>query len=164
MFNFVKHSFGTFSASTNWLTRADAYYSKTSLYAEKHLDYVATWTHHLQPIKPAFMSILKLKANESWYWFYLDGWWHLHKGISKHDGYYNDVSDHYPVVATFEFPVHYCNFQDMDNSIQSAVTAGHTKKFQVLSLVFCVFGLEPFITGIIKGFSIFFDLGPIPNF
>jgi len=97
--------FGTFSASTNWLTRADAYHSKTSIYEERHLDYVATWANHLQPIRPAFMSILKLKAEEKWYWNYLEGWWVLHEGPYHHDGYYKDVSDHYPVVATFEFPV-----------------------------------------------------------
>jgi len=105
VFNFVPHGFGTFSASTDWLTRADAYHSKTSLYAEKHLDYVATWANHLQPRKPAYMSILNLKAEEKWYWNYLEGWWVLHEGPYHHDGYYNDVSDHYPVVAAFEFPV-----------------------------------------------------------
>ena len=67
------------------------------------------------------MSILKLKAKEPWYWSYLDGYWHLHEGIVKHDGYYNDVSDHYPVVATFEFPVHSCAFRELDNSIETAI-------------------------------------------
>jgi len=105
VFNFVPRDFGTFSASTDWLTRADAYHSKTSIYEERHLDYIATWTNHLQPVKPAFMDILKLKAKEKWYWSYLEGWWVLHEGPFHHDGYYKDISDHYPVVATFEFPV-----------------------------------------------------------
>jgi len=121
VFNFVKHDFGTFSASTNWLTRADAYVSKTSIYAEKHLDYIATWTHHLQPIRPAYMTILKLKAKEKWYWSYLEGWWILHEGPYHHDGYYNDVSDHYPVVATFEFPVQSCPAPQETNALESDV-------------------------------------------
>jgi len=120
-FHFVKHDFGTFSASTNWLTRADAYVSKTSIYAEKHLDYVATWSDHLQPIHPAYMAILKLKAKESWYWNYLEGWWVLHEGPYHHDGYYNDVSDHYPVVASFEFRSPTCPVPKETNLLQSHV-------------------------------------------
>jgi len=122
-FHFVKHDFGTFSASTNWLTRADAYVSKTSIYAEKHLDYIATWTHHLQPIRPAFMSIIQLKAKESWYWNYLEGWWILHEGPYHHDGYYNDVSDHYPVVADFEFRSPTCPAPTETNLLQSQTVA-----------------------------------------
>ena len=38
------------------------------------------------------MEIVKLKSKNWWYW-------------KKLNGFYNDLSDHYPVVATFEFPV-----------------------------------------------------------
>jgi len=103
VFKMKKQDFGTFSAGTNWLARADKYVAGQSLYDEDHLDYIATWKDHLQPVEDAVMSTINLKAEESWYWNYLDGWWYLHEGPFKHDGYYNDVSDHYPVVATFAF-------------------------------------------------------------
>jgi len=122
VFNFVPQDFGTFSASTNWLTRADAYNDKIDLYKERHLDYVATWTNHLQPVRPAFMTIIPLKASEKWYWSYLEGYWALHEGMFYHDGYYADVSDHYPVIAHFEFPVSAnCDDNDINdnNDIES---------------------------------------------
>jgi len=105
VFDFVPQGFGSFSASTNWLTRADAYAAKTSLYEELYLDYVASWANHLQPIEPANMTIIKLKASEKWFWSYLRRFWELREGRVFYDGFYNDVSDHYPVVATFKFPV-----------------------------------------------------------
>ncbi|HEV8693444.1 MAG TPA: hypothetical protein VGQ93_04540 [Lysobacter sp.] len=44
-----------------------------------------------------------MQTNDSWYWCYLKGWWNLSSGPYYHNGYYCDLSDHYPVVATFRY-------------------------------------------------------------
>jgi len=99
VFNFKDPGFGTFSTSTNSVSRAQAKHAKISLHKEWYLDYVAIWADHLQPTKPAYMSIIKLKAKWKWFWKYL-----VNSKLSR-NGFYDDISDHYPVVATFEFPV-----------------------------------------------------------
>jgi len=93
----------SFSAKTNWLTRANAYYSEFSLDYDDTLDYVVWRTDHLQPVMPAEQKVVKFKSSDSWYWYYLKGWWNLSTGPYYHNGYYSDLSDHYPVVATFRY-------------------------------------------------------------
>jgi len=99
VFNFVDPGFGTFSSSTNWVVRAQAKHNEWSLHKEWYLDYVAIWADHLQPTKPSYTSIIKLKAKWKWFWKYLV------KSKLSRNGFYDDISDHYPVVATFEFQV-----------------------------------------------------------
>lgn len=115
VFHFTPTNIGTFSRSTNWLARADAYNSLQSLYTESHLDYVLTLAHHLQPLKPATMSIVKLKSERPWFWSYLEGWWPLWDGPFYHNGFYQDVSDHYPVVANFNYHSKSCSMQFTNN-------------------------------------------------
>ncbi|MCF2909839.1 hypothetical protein L1285_16055 [Pseudoalteromonas sp. DL2-H2.2] len=43
------------------------------------------------------------KAEQNWYWSYLRGNWNLSSGRNYHNGYYNELSDHYPVQVNFEF-------------------------------------------------------------
>jgi len=93
----------SFSAKTNWLTRANAYYSDFDLDYDDTLDYVLWRNDHLQPVEPAVQKVVKLKAGDNWYWYYLRGWWNLSTGPYYHNGYYSDLSDHYPVVATFRY-------------------------------------------------------------
>lgn len=93
----------SFSAKTNWLTRANAYYSEFDLDYDDTLDYVVWRTDHLQPREPAKQTVVRFKSASSWYWYYLKGWWNLSTGPYYHNGYYSDLSDHYPVVATFRY-------------------------------------------------------------
>lgn len=93
----------SFSARSNWLTRANAYSSGFDLDYDDTLDYVI-WRHdHLQPVQPAAQSVLRLKSAQSWYWWYLRGNWKLPSGTHWHNGWYSDLSDHYPVLATFRY-------------------------------------------------------------
>lgn len=99
----ANEGYRSFSAKTNWLTRANAYSSEFDLDYNDTLDYVL-WRHdHLQPVEPAVQRVVKLKSSDRWYWYYLRGWWNLSSGRYWHDGYYSDLSDHYPVVATFRY-------------------------------------------------------------
>lgn len=96
--------FGSFSASDNWHARANAYYYEYSLSYDDTLDYVLTLNDHLQPKQAANMRILPLKTPSAIYWSYLKGWWKLPgQGDYWHNGYYQDISDHYPVTATFRY-------------------------------------------------------------
>jgi len=108
LFHFKDPGFGSFSAATNWIVHAK--YAGTPDDREWYLDYVATWADHLQPMEPAYMKIVKLKSKGSMYWQYLrdkklslkSECWSMR---CPSNGLYNDVSDHYPVKATFKFPV-----------------------------------------------------------
>lgn len=99
----ANQSFRSFSARSNWLTRANAYYSKFDLDYDDTLDYVL-WRHdHLQPIEPAVQMVIGLTSSERWYWPRMRGWWNLSTGRVWHDGYHGELSDHYPVMATFRY-------------------------------------------------------------
>lgn len=87
----------------NWMSRAYNYYFGYDMCYNKTLDYVVTLNGYLQPIEPAQQDVIQLKATESWYWSYLDGRWDLCNGTVWHDGYTTDLSDHYPVVATYRY-------------------------------------------------------------
>ena len=99
----ANEGYRSFSAKTNWLTRANAYYNEFDLDYDDTLDYVLWRTDHLQPSTPAVQRVVKLKSSDSWYWYYLRGWWDLSSGWYWHNGYYSDLSDHYPVAATFHY-------------------------------------------------------------
>ncbi|WP_190285655.1 sphingomyelin phosphodiesterase [Montanilutibacter psychrotolerans] len=95
--------FRSFSARHNWLTKANAYYGGFSLDYDQTLDYVL-WRHdHLAPVEPAQQRVIALKSADSWYWLWMRGWWDLPEGRVWHDGYHSELSDHYPVVATFRY-------------------------------------------------------------
>lgn len=93
----------SYSATDNWHTRANAYYFKFPLDYNDTLDYVMTRSDYRLPHQPAEMHVIPLKARQSWYWSYLRGWWSFVSGETWHEGYYRDLSDHYPVVATFYY-------------------------------------------------------------
>lgn len=97
----INYSFngGSFSAATNWVAKAGAYYDGYDLNYDDTLDYVAYHQHYQQPIQ-YYMEIIKAKADTKWYWHYLAGKWN---DQLYHDGYYSDISDHYPAVGYFYF-------------------------------------------------------------
>ena len=76
---------------------------------DEHLDYVVLWRNHLQPKRPVLTKTVPLKAEQKWYWRYLDRQWRLESGVNTLDGFYDDISDHYPVVADFEFSTPRCS-------------------------------------------------------
>ncbi|NOU49816.1 sphingomyelin phosphodiesterase [Pseudoalteromonas sp. JBTF-M23] len=101
--NFQTPMIGSFPAKYNWFTKANAYYFDYSLEYNDTLDYVFWHRDHKQPTNNPSMTVRYPKANGSWYWSYLKGNWNLSSGRYYHDGYYNELSDHYPVQVNFEF-------------------------------------------------------------
>lgn len=87
----------------NWMARSSNYYYGYDMCYNDTLDYVMTHQAHLQPSQPAEQIVLPLKATQSWYWYYLYGNWSLCDGNYHHNGYTRDLSDHYPVVATYHY-------------------------------------------------------------
>jgi len=87
----------------NWMSRAYNYYFDEDMCYNKTLDYVVTLNGYLQPSEPAQQDVIVLKAANSWYWSYLSGSWSLCGGSTYHNGYTTDISDHYPVVATYKY-------------------------------------------------------------
>ncbi|WP_223670350.1 sphingomyelin phosphodiesterase [Kangiella shandongensis] len=87
----------------NWMSRSYNYHYGYDMCYNDTLDYVMTHRDHLQPSQPAQQSVIPLKATESWYWYYLYGNWPLCSGDYFHNGYTRDLSDHYPVVATYSY-------------------------------------------------------------
>ncbi|QUJ70249.1 sphingomyelin phosphodiesterase (plasmid) [Photobacterium sp. GJ3] len=102
--NFPDDSVGSFSAKYNWVTKSGAYRDGYSLNYNDTLDYVLWHGDYLQPSVPTAMQVIKLQSHEQWYWHYLKGKWPLPEGEYWHNGYYSDLSDHYPVQAMFTFP------------------------------------------------------------
>ncbi|WP_163833755.1 exonuclease/endonuclease/phosphatase family protein [Spartinivicinus ruber] len=98
--NYTKSNYGSFSSSTNWVAKANAYYNDFSLFYNDTLDYVMSHNDFKQPLSSSNMEVIPLKSDQSWYWSYLRGSWG--HGIYS-NGYYSDLSDHYPVVSTFYF-------------------------------------------------------------
>lgn len=86
---------GSYSAMDNLMTQANAYYYEYSQSYNDTLDYVVTRQDHLQPVVPATMEVIRLKATDSWYWDYMTN--------VTASGIHNELSDHYPVQATFQY-------------------------------------------------------------
>ncbi|KZN55633.1 phospholipase [Pseudoalteromonas luteoviolacea CPMOR-2] len=101
--NFETPLIGSFSAKDNWFTKANAYYFEYSLDYNDTLDYVFWHRDHKQPSNAPQMTVRYPKASKNWYWSYLRGNWNLSDGRYYHNGYYNELSDHYPVQVNFEF-------------------------------------------------------------
>lgn len=96
--------YGSFSAPTNWLARADAFHNGYDMNYDRTLDYIAAFKDHKLPMEPAWMQIYQLQAAEKWYWDYLHRDFDVPgEGIISHNGWYNEVSDHWPVAATYSF-------------------------------------------------------------
>lgn len=95
--------FGSYSSRRNWLARASAYSAGFSLDYDDTLDYVLWRPDHLSPAKPPAQVVVGLNSAERWYWYWMRGWWNLSDGRYWHDGYYSEISDHYPVMATFRY-------------------------------------------------------------
>ncbi|MDK2594069.1 sphingomyelin phosphodiesterase [Pseudoalteromonas obscura] len=101
--NFETPVIGSFSAKHNWFTKANAYYFDYSLEYNDTLDYVFWHADHKQPKNNPSMTVRYPKADKNWYWSYIKGNWNLSNGRHYHNGYYNELSDHYPVQVNFEF-------------------------------------------------------------
>ncbi|MCF6434606.1 sphingomyelin phosphodiesterase [Pseudoalteromonas sp. MMG022] len=101
--NFQTPLIGSFPAKYNWFTKANAYYFDYSLDYNDTLDYVFWHRDHKQPSNAPSMRVRYPKAPNNWYWSYLKGYWNLSDGRYYHDGYYNELSDHYPVQVNFEY-------------------------------------------------------------
>ncbi|CAB9523443.1 Sphingomyelinase C [Seminavis robusta] len=89
---------GSFSTSHNMMTKANARANAQSEERNEVLDYLLIPSEYAQPLgDSAKFDVVPLKAAESWYWSYLDKHW------PEKQGMHNDLSDHYPVMATFRF-------------------------------------------------------------
>ncbi len=87
----------------NWMSRAYNYYFNTDICYNDTLDYVLERRDHLRAKNTPAMTVVPLKSPEAWHWSYLQGWWPLCGGWQWHDGYTTDLSDHYPVMTTFQY-------------------------------------------------------------
>ncbi len=87
----------------NWMSRAYNYYFDYDMCYNDTLDYVLSRNDHLQPTNNPEMQVVALKSPTAWYWSYLRGWWTLCSGSYWHDGYTTDLSDHYPVMTTYQY-------------------------------------------------------------
>ncbi len=95
--------FGSYPEN-NWMSRAYNYYWGYDMCYDDTLDYVFHRDDHLQPVTTPEMDVIALKSLNSWYWSYLYGNWPLCGGSTWHNGYTTDISDHYPVMATYRYP------------------------------------------------------------
>lgn len=97
-------SVGSFSAKTNWLAKADYFSHSSILDYDDFLDYIGFRRDCRHPVFAPSQMVLPLKAQNAWYWGYMKGWWDLpEKGWTWNNGFYNDISDHYPLMADFYF-------------------------------------------------------------
>ena len=97
-------SVGSFSTLTNWLAKADYFTHSMPLDYDDILDYIGFRRDFRRPIFAPAQRVLPVKAKQAWFWGYMKGWWNLpDKGWTWNNGYYNDISDHYPVMADFFF-------------------------------------------------------------
>jgi len=98
-------SVGSLSAVDNWLAKAGFYHSKLPLDYDDVLDYVGCRRDFRQPISAPAQKVLPVKAQQAWYWYYIKKVQNKlpNEGRVGKKGYYNDISDHYPVVADFFF-------------------------------------------------------------
>ena len=103
MLNFNTPQKGSFTAKDNWFTKANAYYFDYNLNYNDTLDYVFWHKEHKAPTNSPKMTVRYPKAKTNFYWSYLKGYWQLPEGRIYHNGYYNELSDHYPVQVNFEF-------------------------------------------------------------
>lgn len=94
--SFDGQGIGSYSALDNLMAKSNAYYYEYSMDYNDTLDYVITRQDHLLPEVPATMEVMRLKAPDSWYWDYMVN--------VNGSGYHSDLSDHYPVRATFQYP------------------------------------------------------------
>jgi len=106
--NFTSHqsmaSVGSFSAASNWLAKADYFSHSAPLDYDDFLDFIGFRRDCKHPVYAPAQMVLPLKAQNAWYWGYMKGWWNLPvKGWTWNNGFYNDISDHYPVMADFYF-------------------------------------------------------------
>lgn len=95
---YYKHSMpGSFSAPSNNMTLANARANRQAEDRNETLDYVLVPAGYSEPVKEPLAAVVPLKATEQWYWSYL-----AQEKLSN-EGMTSDLSDHFPVVATFEF-------------------------------------------------------------
>jgi phospholipase C len=89
----------------NQMSKAFVYYYDDDVCYDDTLDYVMHRSDYLQPVATPEVDVIALKSPASFYWSYLDGDWTGCDGSTvSRDGYTTDISDHYPVVATYQYP------------------------------------------------------------
>lgn len=102
--NFSGSPVGSFSAKTNWLTKGDHYSRSRPLDYDDTLDYIGYRKDFRNAKYAPTQIVVPIKAETAWYWDYIKGWWDLPvMGWTWNNGYYKDISDHYPVYAEFYF-------------------------------------------------------------
>jgi phospholipase C len=93
----------TYSAKENWLTKLFYLRFGGDATFEDTLDYVLlSQSHRLAKQYPP-QQTLTLKAESPWYWPLIQGQWPLPEGQFDHNGFYSELSDHFPVVVDFIF-------------------------------------------------------------
>ena len=103
----AKAGVSSYSTKTNWMTKYGERKGDFPDY-EETLDYIGYRTDFRQPVNAPPMKVLPVKTTKSWYWEEMKGFWNLPDSAGKYrkiwkDGYYNDIADHYPVIADFYF-------------------------------------------------------------
>ena len=88
---------GSFSAPQNKMTIANARANRQPEDRNETLDYVLAPDEFAPSVTVPIAVVVPLKAAESWYWSYLAQEWPAEEGMTS------DLSDHYPVMAAFEF-------------------------------------------------------------
>ncbi len=96
-------SIHSYSSTKNWLTKL--YYRRFGGDAsfDDTLDYVLISQSHRQPTESAVQRVVQLRSNNEWFWHTMEGTWQMPNGNMEHNGFYNELSDHYPVQAQFQF-------------------------------------------------------------
>ena len=91
---------GSFSAVHNWMTKANARANRESETRNEILDYLLVPSDYVQPMGDSGkFAVVPLRASEKWYWSYINKHWPEEKGL------HCDLSDHFPVMAEFQFAV-----------------------------------------------------------
>lgn len=96
--------FGSYTKD-NLMAKAFIFYFEDDVCYDDTLDYVVHFNKYLQPDSTPELDVIALKSPTPFYWSYLDGTWtDCGGGTSILDGLTTDLSDHYPVVATYTYP------------------------------------------------------------
>lgn len=98
-----KHNIPSFSAQHNWLTKLFYRRFGGNMNNEESLDYILLSTNHRQATLHAPQKTLILRTPFPWFWSKMAGHWPLEDGPYRHSGFYNELSDHYPVWVDFVF-------------------------------------------------------------
>ena len=97
---YYKHTTpGSYSTTSNTMALANARSNQQEEDRNETLDYLLVPTGYAVPVKDPVAVVVPLKASEPWYWSYS-----AQEKLSE-GGMTSDLSDHFPVCATFEFNI-----------------------------------------------------------